>query len=58
MFRIPHAVHRGPGVDALELVVKHVPPTIAANDSVHFPESHLVEKFVALDAYLANDKLI
>ena len=50
---ITHAEGRCPGGDALQLILKHVAPSIALDGEQYFPPPHLIQVFVARNANLA-----
>ena len=50
---IPHAESRCPGGDSLQLILKHVAPSVALDGEQYFPPPHLIQILVARDADLA-----
>lgn len=53
---ISHTESRCPSLYSLQLILKHVAPSIALNGEQYFPPTHLIQILVARDADLAYDR--
>ena len=54
---VAHTESRSPCLNALQLILKHVAPSVALNNEQDFPPLHLIQIFVAVAPDLAYDRL-